>query len=182
MLTKTDALQSLQAERTAVEALISQLTADEMARPNTIRHALYPGQEMSFKDLLAHLTMWDVIGMELLADWQQGNRHWTADPTQMTYEAGRDLNLQGVEKSRALSLEAVMQAWRETHLAKEVAFAALTDADWEQPAPFPTNPPTTLGNFLRDELTAPRQAPFRHVTSHVPDSAAYLEQVRMLTA
>ena len=58
---RAEALRLLKIEHQAVEALIAELSDEEMTRGDTIRHGLYYDQECSFKDLLAHLVCYEVI-------------------------------------------------------------------------------------------------------------------------
>src|SRR5690606_29308848 len=73
------ALELLAVEHKAVRDLIDALDDEEMTRPDTIRHGLYAGQECSFKDLLAHLTTYEVYAREAIDCWLRGEKHWISD-------------------------------------------------------------------------------------------------------
>src|SRR5215475_13567261 len=78
-ISRDAALHELAIEHAAVRALIDELSDEEMTRPNTIEYGLYPNQELSFKDLLAHLTTYEVLTLEAIDAWQHGKKHPAID-------------------------------------------------------------------------------------------------------
>ena len=66
--TRDFALAELQKEHEEVRSVIDALTEEEMTRPDTIEYGLYSDQELSFKDLLAHLTTYEAYTLEALVE------------------------------------------------------------------------------------------------------------------
>lgn len=171
------ALAGLTTEHQAVRALINELTEDEMTIPDTIEHGLYADQELSFKDLLAHLITYEVYALEALAAWQRGDKHWISDamrnPTQ-----SRDVHYGGIEARRSHTLHNVLMEWETTQASLKETIRGLSDTDWYSKAPYPTHEPTDLGGMLEVILVAPPRPMYRHLPVHIPDSAAYVRKLR----
>ena len=74
-VTPQRAAQLLQVEHDSVRELIDELQPDEMTRPDTVHHGFFADQHCSFKDLLAHLTVYEALALEALQAWQRGERH-----------------------------------------------------------------------------------------------------------
>src|SRR5436305_909215 len=90
------ALRELAIEHAAVRVLINTLTHEEMTRPDTIKYGLYPDQQLSFKDLLAHLTTYEVLTLEAVDAWKRGEKHYAID--EMQTESGQyRIHHEGIE-------------------------------------------------------------------------------------
>jgi hypothetical protein len=171
------ALQQLAIEHAAVRALIDTLTDEEMTRSNTIEYGLYPGQELSFKDLLAHLTTYEVLTLEAIDAWQRGQKHPAIDQMRSPDDQYR-IHHEGIEDRRHLSLEDMIDQSISTQTTLSGTLMQLTDRDWHTTAPFPTPKPLNLGGVIEIILVAPPRPPYRHLPVHIPDTTAYIRKLR----
>ena len=67
------AIRELDIEHKAVRDLIDTLAEEEMTRPDTIEYGLYWDQQLSFKDLLAHLITYEAYSLEAIEAWKRGD-------------------------------------------------------------------------------------------------------------
>ena len=171
------ALELLDVEHAAVQALIDELNDEEMTRPNTIEYGLYSGQECAFKDLLAHLLTYEAYSIEAIDAWKRGEKHWISDAMRNPTES-RKVHFEGIDCRRANALANTLAEWERTQSGLMQAIGALTDAEWRSPAPFATSEATDLGGMLEAILVAPPRPMYRHLPVHVPDSAAYVRSLR----
>lgn len=176
-LSQETALEQLDIEHASVRDLINTLTDEEKTRPNTIRYGLYPDQKLSFKDLLAHLITYEAFTLEAVDAWKRGEKHFAIDAMQ-SEDSSRKIHYGGIEDRRGQSLAQTLDEWDQTQSALMAMIRKLTDADWHQPAPFPTDKPLDLGGVLEIILVAPPRPPYRHLPVHIPDSAAYIRSLR----
>jgi hypothetical protein len=172
------ALETLADEHFAVRAFLNALSDEEQARPNTIRLGLYPEQQMSIKDLMAHLITWELIALDNLAEWQRGEKPSMTDPARSTYEAGRQINFEGIAKRYALTPAEVRDELYATQDRLRTAIESLSDTAWTETAPYPTDDEIDLGGLLEEILTAPGKPRFAHFSVHVPDAAQFLATLR----
>ncbi len=170
------ALQQLAIEHAAVRAMIDELSDEEMTRPDTIEYGLYSGQELSFKDLLAHLTTYEVLTLEALESWQRGKKHPAIDEIRSPPDQYR-IHHAGIEDRRHLSLEDMLDQSISTQSTLTAALTQLSDRDWHTSAPFPTPTPLNLGGVIEIILVAPPRPPYRHLPVHIPDTAAYIRKL-----
>lgn len=171
------ALEKLEIEHIAVRSLIAEMTDEEKTRPDTIEYGLYADQELSFKDLLAHLVCYEAYSLEALEAWKRGEKHWIIDAMQSPTE-GRKVHYAGIEDRRGLSLAQMVDEWERTQSALMDVIGNLTDAEWKTPAPFATPTPLDLGGMLEIILVAPPRPVYRHLPVHIPDTAAYVRKLR----
>lgn len=171
------AVRLLHEEHHAVRKLIDNLTDEEMTRPDTIRYGLYPDQELSFKDLLAHLTTYEAYALEALEAWQNDEKHWISDAMQSA-EGSRNVHYGGIEERRLKSLEEMIEEWDQIQLELVETLADLNENEWRSPAPYPTDEPTDLGGMLEAILVAPPRPMYRHLPVHIPDSDTYVQSLR----
>jgi hypothetical protein len=174
---KARALELLDVEHAAVQALIDELSDEEMTRPNTIEYGLYSGQECSFKDLLAHLLTYEAYSIEAIDSWKRGEKHWITDAMRNPTES-RKVHFEGIDCRRANTLKETLTEWENAKSGLMQAINALTDAEWRSPAPYATTESTDLGGMLEAILVAPPRPMYRHLPVHVPDSAAYVRDLR----
>ena len=172
------ALTELAIEHAEVRALIDTLTDEEMTRPNTIEYGLYPDQELSFKDLLAHLTTYEVLTIEAIDSWLIREKHPAID--EMQTEAGRyHVHHDGIESRRAMSLAEMLDAWKFTQASLGEQLEIFNDQDWTTQAPFATPAPLDLGGVIEIILVTPPRPPYRHLPVHIPDTTAYIRKLRV---
>ena len=174
---KSTALELLDVEHAAVRALIGELTAEEMTLPDTIRYGLYADQELSFKDLLAHLITYEAYALEALVAWLQGEAHWISDAMTSPI-GGRQVHYGGIAVRRSLTLVEVLDEWQQTVDDLMDAIRKLSDDEWRSPAPYPVDEPTDLGGMLEAILVAPPRPMYRHLPVHIPDAEVYIESLR----
>jgi hypothetical protein len=174
----------LDQEHQDVEALLGQLTAEEMNRPDTIKHGLFWGQQWSFKDLLAHLTTYETLAVEAYQAWTQGERHWSLDKVE-TSEGSEEIHNDGVASRRDLTLDEMIQQWTNQKDILMNTLAALDETQWRSTALFATTAqePYDLGGVF-EAIIAPvtRRPIYRHLPVHIPDYAEYLNQLRVTAA
>ena len=176
-ISRDKAIEQLDVEHTAVHYLIATLTDEEMTRPDTIEYGLYWDQELSFKDLLAHLITYEAYALEALAAWDRGEKHAVIEAMQ-TERGGRQIHYGGIEQRRSLTLAQVLDEWETTRVQLMETIRGLSDADWSAPAPFSTDAPMNRGGMLEIILVAPPRPPYRHLPVHIPDTQAYLRKLR----
>jgi hypothetical protein len=172
-----EALGLMKIEHQAIRDLISELTDEEMTRPDTIRYGLYSDQKLSFKDLLAHLICYEAYALEAIDYWQNGEKHWMSDAMLDPYESKR-VHYAGIEDRAKLSLQDVIQEWEETLAELEDFYANVSIDEWRAKAPYPTDEPTDLGGMLEVIVVAPPRPLYRHLPVHIPDTEAYKRQLR----
>jgi hypothetical protein len=171
------ALEKLNIEHIAVRSLIDELNDEEKLRPDTIEYGLYPDQELSFKDLLAHLICYEAYSLEAIDAWKRGEKHWIIDAMQSPSE-GRRVHYAGIEDRRGKSWAEVLDEWERTQSGLMDAIGHLSDEEWKSPAPFPTSTPLDLGGMLEIILVAPPRPVYRHLPVHIPDTLAYVNKLR----
>lgn len=174
---KARALELLDVEHAAVQALIDELSDEEMTRPNTIEYGLYSGQECAFKDLLAHLLTYEAYAIEAIDAWKRGEKHWISDAMRDPAQS-RKVHFEGIDCRRENALSDTLAEWERTKSGLMQAIGALTDAEWRSPAPYVTSEATDLGGMLEAILVAPPRPMYRHLPVHIPDSDAYVRGLR----
>ena len=174
---RAEALRLLNIEHQAVEALIAELSDEEMTRGDTIRHGLYYDQECSFKDLLAHLVCYEVYTVEALDEWTAGEKHWAIDAVNDP-RRGREIHYGGIAERARLSLQEQLDEYRQTSRALESAIGALSEADWRMEAPWDGGRDTDLGGMIEGIIVLPPRPMYRHLPVHVPDARAYVRSLR----
>lgn len=174
---RAEALRLLKIEHQEVEALIAELSDEEMTRGDTIRHGLYYDQECSFKDLLAHLICYEVYTVEALREWGAGQKHWAIDAVKHPRRS-REIHYSGIAERAQLSLQEQLEAYRQTSQALETAIAELSDANWKSAAPYADPQGTDLGGMIEGILVLPPRPMYRHLPVHVPDARAYIRSLR----
>lgn len=172
------ALRELAAEHAAVRALTAALTPEEMMLPNTVEYGLYSDQQLSFKDLLAHLITYEAMTVAMMTAWAQGIKHPSIDAMRDYRESVR-IHYGGIAERRAHSLRQVLDEAENTRTAVMRAISETTDEAWH--TPFPTDPGLDLGGAVEIILVAPPRPPYRHLPVHVPDAAAYIRKLRRLS-
>ena len=174
---RAEALRLLKIEHQAVEALIAELSDEEMTRGDTIRHGLYYDQECSFKDLLAHLVCYEVYTVEALREWRASKKHWAIDAVNDP-RRGREIHYGGIAERARLSLQEQLEEYRRTSRELESAIGALSEADWRMTAPYAEGQGTDLGGMIEGILVLPPRPMYRHLPVHVPDARAYIRSLR----
>lgn len=171
------AVRLLAMEHTAVKELINALSDEEMTRPDTIRHGLYPDQKLSFKDLLAHLMTYEVYTIEAVNDWKDGKKHWIIDALD-SYEGSIRVHYDGIDERRDIPLPEILDQWEQTQAELMRTLNDLNDEEWRSPAPYETDEPTDLGGMVETILVQPPRLLYRHLPVHIPDVGAYVRRLK----
>ncbi len=171
------ALELLEVEHQAVRALIDELSDEEKTRPDTIEYGLYADQELSFKDLLAHLITYESYAIEAVNAWQGGRKHWISEAMRNAADS-RKVHYDGIEQRRGQTLAQTLDEWERTQAELMDTIRGLTDDQWRSRAPYNSSEPTDLGGMLEAILVAPPRPMYRHLPVHIPDSAAYVRKLR----
>ncbi len=175
--TRDFAWRTLDVEHTAIRGLLDALSEDEMTRPNTIQYGLYSDQELSFKDLLAHLICYEAYSLEALEEWRSGRKHWIIDGFRSGKEDLR-VHYEGISVRRPHSLAQVLNEWDRTQSGLVAAIMEMTDTDWKSAAPFKNDYPLDQGGMFEIILCVPPRPPYRHLPVHIPDPDAYVRKLR----
>lgn len=174
---REEALRLLRIEHAAVYSLIDHLTEAEMTRRDTIRYGLYPDQQCSFKDLLAHLICYEALTLEAVAAWRAGEKHWVIDAVDDA-RASRDLHYGGIADRARLSLAEQIDEYRQTSAKLESALADMPDEQWRAAACYPTRRGADLGGMIESIMVSPPRPMYRHLPVHIPDTDAYIASLR----
>ena len=115
----------------------------------------------SLHDLLAHVLMWDEIGLAVLTEHRAGRHHWSIDPRWETADAGRRLNRAGVLAGRELPASLLV------HRLVSVRDALLAEI---QRYPEPTwQGAEAVGELAQRAMTVPGNPPFLHAALHLDE-------------
>ena len=170
------AVRLLQEEHQAIRQLIDALTPEQMTRPDTIRHGLYPGQKCSFKDLLAHLICYEAYTLEALESWEAGEKHWITGAMRSP-ALGREVHFGGIAQRADQSLHMTIEEWQTTAAGLDAAIAGFDAESWRQPAPYEDSVATDLGGMIEEIIVAPPRPLYRHLPVHIPDADAYIRSL-----
>ena len=174
---RKEALRLLEIEHQAVAELIAELTDEEMTRRDTIQHGMYYDQEASFKDLLAHLTCYEVYTVEAIGEWRMGRKHWAIEAVQDP-RRGREIHYGGIAERAHLSLGEQLDEYRTMSQALEQEIRAMSDADWRSAPSYASDSDSDLGGMIEGILVLPPRPMYRHLPVHIPDSARYVGSLR----
>ncbi len=175
--TPQKAVELLNIEHEAVQALINELTNEEKTRPDTIRYGLYYDQKCSFKDLLAHLICYEAYTLEAMDAWKQGKKHWVSDAICDPAES-RQIHYGGIADRADDSLEEVLDEWERTQSQLDGTIAQCTTGQWREKTPYPAPEPTDFGGMVERILGAPPRPLYRHLPVHIPDANQYIRSLR----
>ena len=138
---------------------------------------LFADQHCSFKDLLAHLTVYEALALQALQAWQRGERHPVSD---IMRSPARSLELHygGISARSDHSLAQVLDEWEQIQAGLVDGIAALSEEEWRSAPHWPTREALDLGGMLEEIIVTPPRPLYRHLPVHVPDSAAYIRSLR----
>ena len=176
-VTPQRAAQLLQVEHDSVRELIDELQPDEMTRPDTVHHGFFADQHCSFKDLLAHLTVYEALALEALQAWQRGERHPVSDIMRSPARS-LELHYDGISARSDHSLAQVLDEWEQIQAGLVEAIAAFSEEEWRSAPSWPTREALDRGGMLEEIIVTPPRPLYRHLPVHVPDSAAYIRSLR----
>lgn len=171
ILPLTTAVGRLRTDHDLLLTLVGDLSDDELAE------AYRPGGGPlgdfceSLHDLVAHVLMWDEINLSVLTEAVAGRRHWSLDPRWETPDAGRRLNLGGVEAGRRVPAPLLLHRLRTVRDALLAEFAGYDERTWARP---PITAGGTggedgagLGELAQHVWTVPGNEPFWHAAIHL---------------
>lgn len=147
------------------DRLLSTVDARHAGSEPQIMHNPLRGAAMSVLDLVGHVAMWDEIVLAVLSEARRGRAHWYATAPWETVEAGRALNIGGVQAWRLLPEDLVLDRFRRTRDALMSAIAEVPAAEWHAELPFRHTgwEPQTLAG-LSHRVNTPEADPDRKLT------------------
>ncbi len=170
-VTREQAIKTLEDGQRRLEALIGQLSADQVVSPATIG-----GGDWSAKDLMGHLARWNEIAMDALVSWREREVPWIEGE----WSGGVDkVNADNYDLSRDHSAERARVRLRQSHDALVGAIRAMDNEEWHSKAPYVTGRRQWLGMLLGGITGAPKRA-FGHAFAHLGDLEAYVAKVKQL--
>jgi hypothetical protein len=128
---------------------------------------------ISVPDLVQHVAMWDEIVLAILSEARHGRAHWSLDPQWAPVEAGRALNVGGVEAGRLLPAELVVHRFRSVREALIAAIDEVPDEEWAGGLSFRHDgeEPQTLSGLCHyastPEADPTRTRTYRHACVHL---------------
>ena len=147
----------------AIRGIVDRLTTARLEQPRTIG-----GGDWSARDLLGHLTSWEVHALEALEAWRAGR---TAPVLRDLRTLGlTTLNARTAETDRRRTTAEVIARSDEIHRRLVDAIRALDETAWSEP-PTPRSRRST-GAILGSILGGPGGS-FRHAWAHLPDLERY---------
>jgi len=116
----------------------------------------------SLHDLLAHVLMWDEIGLAVLTEARAGREHWSLDSRWETPEVGRMLNRAGVMAGRELPASLLMHRLLSTRDALLTEVQSYANAQWEAAE-------SGVGSLAQYAMTVPGKPAYVHAAIHLDE-------------
>ena len=162
MVSRAEAIATLQEARAAVYDRVGKLSSEEVGRPGTIG-------EWSVADLIGHLGFWEELALEAIDARREGRKPRAEE----IFDADTidQANAEDVARKRTMSFEEVQRASDQTHRALLSAVESLSDDDWSQKARYEAKRKRALGELLGAITGAPK-GPFGHALAHLDDLEA----------
>ncbi len=167
VVTRDDALATLEEGHRLTADLIAGLSDEQLSRPATIG-----GGDWAAKDLLGHIASWEEYALRTLQEWRRGERPWVEDVFRTPDEVD-GVNAEAVAAKAAMSAGEVRQAAEASFRSLVDAIRSMSDDEWSQKAPYETKRRERFGNLLGSVTGAPK-GPFAHAFAHLPDLEAYV--------
>jgi len=167
-ITREEALATLEDGQAKLDALLAQLSDEELSAPATMG-----GGDWSAKDLMCHLARWNELAIESLAEWRSGEKPAIEDQ----WDVVDDLNADNFERSKDTSPDDARTRMSAAHAAIAGAIGDMDNAEWHSEAPYPTERRAWLGKLLVSITGAPKLA-CGHAFAHLPDLEAYVLELR----
>jgi hypothetical protein len=147
-LRKQELLSEIRVERTALDAVLAQLTPRHMTMAGVTRGG------WSVKDVLAHVVEWQLMNLNWYAAGLRGEKPAVPAPGFTLRELPR-LNEMIYRKHHRRPLQAVLRDYRSYHERVVVLIEALPDSDLVTLGRFSwTGPSWTLSDYLRASTAA----------------------------
>ena len=121
----------------------------------------------SLHDLLAHVLMWDEIGLAVLTEARAGREHWSLDPRWETTEAGRMLNRAGVMAGREVPASLLthrLLSARDTLLTELQSYP---ESQWEGAESDAER--SGIGVLAQHAMTVPGRPAYVHAALHLDE-------------
>lgn len=168
---RAEAIATLEEGHRRTADLLAGVAEEDLTRPSSLG-----GGDWSVKDLLGHVAAWEQLALDALGSWREG-RMPEAERI-FTQQGGVDLfNAQSVPAKAPLPLDEIRAEWERTHGTLVGAIEGMTDDEWREKAPYPTEWRGTLGELLGSITGAPKR-PFGHAFAHIEDLEAFVSSVR----
>lgn len=155
LLPRSEATRRVRADRDVLLAGLAGRTDDELRATYRIAGGPLGDFCESLHDLVAHVLMWDEIGLAVLTEAAAGRTHWSLEPRWESPEVGRALNEGGVAAGRLLPTGLLRHRLTAVHGALLAELAGL-DAAWP-----------TVGPVAQHAWTVPGQPPYWHAALHL---------------
>ncbi len=121
----------------------------------------------SLLDLLAHVVMWDEVGLAVLTEHRAGREHWSLDPRWETADVGRMLNRAGVLAGREIPASLLKHRLVSVRDALLTEIQRYSEAEWQAPE--------AIGEVAQHAMTVPGQPPYVHAALHL-DELGWLDR------
>ena len=116
----------------------------------------------SLHDLLAHVLMWDEIGLAVLTEARAGRQHWSMDARWETPEVGRMLNRAGVMAGRELPASLLLHRLLSTRDALLTEVQSYPESQWDAAE-------SGVGSLAQYAMTVPGQPAYVHAALHLDE-------------
>jgi len=116
----------------------------------------------SLHDLLAHVLMWDEIGLAVLTEARAGREHWSMDARWETPEVGRMLNRAGVMAGRELPASLLLHRLLSTRDALLTEVQSYPESQWDAAE-------SGVGSLAQYAMTVPGQPAYVHAALHLDE-------------
>jgi hypothetical protein len=172
VLPRAAAISRLAADHEILLSHVEQLSELELAAPYRTSTGPLGDFCESLHDLAAHILMWNEINMAILSEANAGRRHWSLDSRWETPDAGRCLNLAGVEAGRCIPAPLLLHRLCAVHDAVVAEISRYGDDAWLGSF---ADSGETFGEVVQRSWTVPGHDAFWHAAIHLgrlPDKAA----------
>jgi hypothetical protein len=141
-MTKQELISAIEAEHAMLEAMIDELSTDQMTEPNAVG-------DWSVKDTLAHLAMWTSRNVTVVYQAEQGQKPAEIDAMLDDYDA---LNAADYALQKERPLERILADLRGTHRQLLRRLGAWNEVDLFDAARYSWLRGQSLGDFLLDAV------------------------------
>jgi hypothetical protein len=164
VLPLSTAISRLTTDHVMLLSRVETLPETELAAPFQLESGPLGDFCESLHDLIAHVLMWDEINLVVLTEATAGRRHWSLDPRWETPDAGRRLNLAGVQAGRHLPASLLLHRLRTVWDAVLAEFARHDEDAWTGSTAHRGESP---GELAQRVWTVPGHDAFWHAAIHL---------------
>ena len=121
----------------------------------------------SLHDLVAHVLMWDEIGLAVLHEAVAGRIHWSLESQWEDPDVGRRLNQAGVAAGRLLPTELLIHRFNSVRDALSAELGGFSEDQWSARLALDLPAATTMGGLAQYAMTVPTMTPYWHAAIHL---------------